>query len=188
MICGSQGYWTVTFSLEWRMFHQVVNIFHLTGVLVLQKSSRILFCMSLLEGPIRKDPDAGKDWRREEKGMTEDEMVGWHHWLNGHVSLSKFRELVMDRKTWRAAVQGVTKSQTRLSDWTELVSLKEKPAPRLHYLFWLLLALVVARGIITMAWGLLVVEYIQIPDHGLNLGPVHWECGVFTTGPQGKSP
>ena len=32
---------------------------------------------------IRKDPDAGKDWRQEE-GMTEDEMVGWHHWLNGH--------------------------------------------------------------------------------------------------------
>ena len=30
-----------------------------------------------------KDPDTGKDWRREEKGMTEDEMVGWHHWLNG---------------------------------------------------------------------------------------------------------
>ena len=33
---------------------------------------------------IWKDSDAGKDWRREEKGMTEDEMVGWHHWLNGH--------------------------------------------------------------------------------------------------------
>ena len=33
---------------------------------------------------IEKDPDAGKDWGREEKGMTEDEMVGWHHWLNGH--------------------------------------------------------------------------------------------------------
>ena len=31
-----------------------------------------------------KDPDAGKDWRQEEKGMTEDEMVGWHHWFNGH--------------------------------------------------------------------------------------------------------
>ena len=30
-----------------------------------------------------KDPDAGKDWRQEEKGMTEDEMVGWHHWLDG---------------------------------------------------------------------------------------------------------
>ena len=33
---------------------------------------------------IRKDPDAGKDWRQEEKGMTEDEMVGWQHWLDGH--------------------------------------------------------------------------------------------------------
>ena len=33
---------------------------------------------------IWKDPDAGEDWRQEEKGMTEDEMVGWHHWLNGH--------------------------------------------------------------------------------------------------------
>ena len=31
-----------------------------------------------------KDPDAGKDWRREEKRTTEDEMVGWHHWLDGH--------------------------------------------------------------------------------------------------------
>ena len=33
---------------------------------------------------IWKDPDVGKDWRREEKGMTEEEMVGWHHQLNGH--------------------------------------------------------------------------------------------------------
>ena len=33
---------------------------------------------------IRKDPDAGKDWRQEEKGTTEDKMVGWHHWLNEH--------------------------------------------------------------------------------------------------------
>ena len=35
---------------------------------------------------IWKDPDAGKDWRQEEKGTTEDEIVGWHHWLNGHES------------------------------------------------------------------------------------------------------
>ena len=33
---------------------------------------------------LRKDPDAGKNWRQEEKGMTVHEMVGWHHWLNGH--------------------------------------------------------------------------------------------------------
>ena len=51
---------------------------------------------------IWKDPDAGKDWRREEKGTTEDEMVGWHHWLSGH--LSKLWELVMDREAWGAVV------------------------------------------------------------------------------------
>ena len=33
---------------------------------------------------IWKDPDAGKDWKQEEKGKTKDEMVGWHHWLNGY--------------------------------------------------------------------------------------------------------
>ena len=66
-----------------------------------------------------KGPDAGKDWRQEEKGMTEDEMVGWHHWLNGQ-SLSKLRELVMDREAWRAAVPGVIKIWMWLSNWTEL--------------------------------------------------------------------
>ena len=52
-----------------------------------------------------KDSDAGRDWGQEEKGTTEDEMAGWHHWLNG-VSLSELWELVMDREAWRAAVWG----------------------------------------------------------------------------------
>ena len=62
------------------------------------------------------DLDAGKDWGQEEKGTTEDEMVGWCHRLDGHGP----RELVMDREAWRAAGLGVAKSRTQLSDWTEL--------------------------------------------------------------------
>ena len=42
---------------------------------------------------IRKDPDAGKDWRWEEKGTTEDEMVGWHHQLNGHAAAAAAKSL-----------------------------------------------------------------------------------------------
>ena len=72
---------------------------------------------------IGKDSDAGKDWRQEEKGPTEDEMVEWHHLPDGHdfeQALGVGDGLVMDRETWHAAVHGAAKSRTQLSDWTEL--------------------------------------------------------------------
>ena len=47
-----------------------------------------------------KDPDAGKDWRQEEKGVTEDEMVGWHHRLNGH----EFEQALGDSEGQRSLV------------------------------------------------------------------------------------
>ena len=68
---------------------------------------------------IGKDSDAGRDWGQEEKGTTEDEMVGWHHWLDGRES-EWTQELVMDREAWHAAIHGVAKSRTWLSNWTEL--------------------------------------------------------------------
>ena len=67
---------------------------------------------------IGKDSDAGRDWGQEEKGTTEDEMAGWHHRLDG--CEFEWTLGLMDREAWRAAIHGVAKSWTRLSDWTEL--------------------------------------------------------------------
>ena len=95
----------------------------------------------------KKDPDAGKDWGREEKGMTEDEMVGWHHGLNGH-------KLIVNDDWWWTGSPGMLQStglqrvghnwETELNwslPWASLVAelvknppaIQESPVQFLHW-------------------------------------------------------
>ena len=70
--------------------------------------------------------DAGKDWGQEEKGTIEDEMAGWHHWLEGHES--EWTPGVGDGQGGlTCCVHGVAKSRTQLSDWSDLIWLLIRP-------------------------------------------------------------
>ena len=68
-----------------------------------------------------KDPDARKDWRQEENGMTEDEMVAWHHWLNRH-ECEQASGVGDGWEAWRVVVHGVIESHTWLCSWIEFNS------------------------------------------------------------------
>ena len=69
---------------------------------------------------IGKDPDAGKDWRQEEKGTTDDAMVGWHHRLDGH-EFEQAPGVGDGQGSLVCCSPGVAKSRTRLSDWTDII-------------------------------------------------------------------
>ena len=90
-----------------------------TGKTDAEAEAPILGSLDVKSRLIGKDIDAGKDWRQEEKGEKEDEMVGWHHLVNGH----KCEQILgdgEDREAWHVAVHGVAKSRTHLSNWTIL--------------------------------------------------------------------
>ena len=87
-------FWTVVFKkmLESPLDCKEIQLVHpqgnqswvFTGKTDVEAETPILRPSDVKSWPTWKDPDAGKDWRWEEKGTTEDEMVGWHHKLNGH--------------------------------------------------------------------------------------------------------
>ena len=82
-----------------------------------EAEAAILWSPDVKSRLVGKDPDSGKDWGQEEKGATEDEMIGWHHRLNGH----EFKQTPGDsegREVWYAAVHGVAMSHTGLNNWT----------------------------------------------------------------------
>ena len=83
---------------------------------------------------IGKDSDAGKDWRQEEKGVTEDEKVGWHHWLDRHV-LEQAPGVGDGQGSLVGTAHRVAKSQTWLGDWTELTSYEHSESEPQKILF-----------------------------------------------------
>ena len=86
-----------------------------------EAETTILWPPDVKNGLIWKDPDAGKDWRQEEKGMIEDEMVGWHHWLNGHefaqaLGVGDGRRILACCSSWGCKESDMTEQL----NWTEL--------------------------------------------------------------------
>ena len=87
-------FWTVVLekTLERSLDHKEIQPVHPKGdqswVFIrrtdVEAETPVLWPPDVTSWLIWKDPDAGKDWGQEEKGTTEDEMVGWHHWLDGH--------------------------------------------------------------------------------------------------------
>ena len=100
------------------LIHYYYSILYLLLIYKLKQYALILWPPDVKNWLTGKDPDAEKDWRQEEKGMTEDDMFGWHHWLDGH----EFQQALGVGDGWGglACCSPWGHSQKWLSNWTEL--------------------------------------------------------------------
>ena len=124
--------WRAIFA-EWRLDCKEIQPIHpkgnqswiFIGRTAAEAETPILWPPDLKKWLIWKDPDAGKDWRQEEKGMTEDGMAGWHHQLDGY-EFEQAPGVVYGVEDWYAAVHSVSKRRTWLSNWIELTESKSR--------------------------------------------------------------
>ena len=148
---------------EIKAFHPKGNQFWIfIGRTDAEAGSAILWPRDVKSWLIGKDPGARKDWRWEEKGMTEDEMVGWHHWLDGH----EFEQLlgVGVGQGSLIAVHGVAKSQTRLSNWIESRT-------------WSSLRSFCSQSPCLISWGWVSLAVLEVADVQ-QVEKLEWEAGV----------
>ena len=121
LVCAALGRWT-KHNISYRCWDRTIKPVHPKGNQPWLFTRRTDAEAPMFWPPdgksllIGKDPDVRKDWGQEEKGMTEDEMVRWHHWLNGQ----EFEQAPGDGEgqgSLACCSHGVTKSQTPLSNW-----------------------------------------------------------------------
>ena len=89
-----------------------------------EAESPILWPPDVKSWLIGKDPDAGKDWRQEEKGTTEDEMVGWHHWLDGRES--EWTPGVGDRQGGLVCCDSWGRKESDTTEWLNWTEINER--------------------------------------------------------------
>ena len=123
--------WTARRSNQ-SILKEISPEYSLEGLMLKLKLHPVLWPPDAKNWLITKDPHVGQDWRQEEKGTAEDEMVGWYHWLNAH-ELEKTpgdsEGQSQGHKTWCAEVHEVAKNQTWFSDWTTTNGIWDLSAP-----------------------------------------------------------
>ena len=149
---------------------------------------------------IGKDSDAGRDWGQEEKGTTEGEMAGWHHWLNGHES--GWTRVVGDGQGGLACCNSWGRKESDTTEWLiwsdDLISAPFLFLEKKLTYFWLHQVLVAGTWILLLRqMGLVVTEYglscpvacgILVPGTGIEPTSPALETGLLTIWPPRKSP